>query len=106
MDNIESPQAQISELALELMKSSEDADKLNDDQYFQEVFVASKVLFNLSDDQISNLFSISKPSIQRWITGKSSPHPNMRRHIFTVLATQGYNFALSLENLQRKGYKS
>lgn len=59
-----------------------------DDKTFQFLIVQSMRLLELSDIDLSDIFSVSRPTVQRWKTGENAPHPLMRRSIYSELSRQ------------------
>jgi hypothetical protein len=45
-------------------------------------------LLNLTHQDIAEAFSISRPSVTRWINGQNSPHPAIRPMIYEWLAAK------------------
>ncbi len=56
-----------------------------DASLFQSLVQRSAQALKLSDDDISDLFGISRPTANRWRNGNASPHPGMRKHIYRRL---------------------
>ena len=48
---------------------------------------AQKVL-GLSDLQMSVLFKVSRPTINRWVNGATAPHPMLRKAVFETLLVE------------------
>ncbi len=56
-----------------------------DDVLFAKIVSNAMHFLNLSDRDMAERFSISRPSVTRWRTGVSAPHPAMRRPVFDHL---------------------
>ena len=54
---------------------------IRNDAAFQAIFREAKVLLELSDEEISEVLLVSRPTVNRWANGRS-PHPGMRKRIF------------------------
>jgi transcriptional regulator with XRE-family HTH domain len=56
-----------------------EAAKLEDDQVFQTLMHDAQVLLEMSDSEIANSLSISRPTLNRWINGRTTPHVAIRK---------------------------
>jgi hypothetical protein len=56
-----------------------EAAKLEDDQVFQSLMRDAQVLLEMSDSEIANSLSISRPTLNRWINGRTTPHVAIRK---------------------------
>lgn len=70
---------------LEVLRESVNCD---DDDRFIQVLRLSASLLNLSDQDISDKLTVSRPTITRWLQGKNLPHPAMRPLVISVLKKQ------------------
>lgn len=56
-------------------------DPQNDGDFHLLVKEAMEAL-HLSDTAVAELFQMSRPSVQRWTSGRTAPHPVMRPHVY------------------------
>ncbi len=56
-----------------------EAAKLEDDQVFQALMHDAQILLEMSDSEIANSLSISRPTLNRWINGRTTPHVAIRK---------------------------
>jgi len=56
-----------------------DAARLEDDQVFQTLMRDAQILLEMSDSEIANSLSISRPTLNRWINGRTTPHVAIRK---------------------------
>jgi len=56
-----------------------EAAKLEDDQVFQALMHDAQILLEMSDSEIANSLSISRPTLKRWINGRTTPHVAIRK---------------------------
>jgi len=61
---------------------------LRDDATFQRVFVDGQALLELSDQEIADGLSVSRPTVNRWTNGRNLPHNAMRKPILTWIEQQ------------------
>lgn len=73
---------------MDLLKILSEPIDYNDDVLFQSIIINFLNIGFTRDQDLSNLFAISIPSVNRWKNGISSPHPLMRRHIYATLKKQ------------------
>jgi hypothetical protein len=53
-----------------------------DDLYeFHRIIILGFELLPISKEELRNRFDMSVPSLERWLTGASAPHPIMRKHV-------------------------
>lgn len=55
---------------------------IEDDQEFRSILSEAMKRLSLSDDDIAGALLVSRPTVNRWLEGKSEPHPAMRRPIY------------------------
>jgi len=78
-----------------------DAD-LRDDAMFQKLFAEARAYLEMSDQEIADALSMSRPSVNRWANGRNLPHHAMRKYIFRWIAEQLAAKAKKLEgNVKR-----
>jgi transcriptional regulator with XRE-family HTH domain len=58
------------------------------DEEFRNVFAEAQQLLEMSDQQIADAISVSRPSVNRWINGKNLPHFALRKPILTWVSSQ------------------
>ena len=51
------------------------------DDDFRSAFAATQKILELSDQEIADAILVSRPTVNRWVGGKSLPHRLMRRPI-------------------------
>lgn len=73
---------------LDQLKVDIDAAVDDDDVAFHALVRRAFWLAALSDADVSRQFGMSRPSIMRWRTGRSAPHPAMRRHVYEWMASK------------------
>jgi transcriptional regulator with XRE-family HTH domain len=59
-----------------------------DDAEFQRIFREAQALLEMSDQEIADALSVSRPSVNRWTNGRNLPYPAMRKHILGWIAGQ------------------
>lgn len=47
---------------------------IEDDKVFQSLIRDAQVLLEMSDSEIANSLSVSRPTLNRWMNGRTSPH--------------------------------
>lgn len=57
----------------------------DDDALFAECIRESMRVLDLSFLQLATLFSMSLPSVKRWTSGMTAPHPSMRAPVYQTL---------------------
>jgi|GEM_PF-1903682 transcriptional regulator with XRE-family HTH domain len=75
--------ARIKERLLSLRELSEcvkSADVRNDNE-FQSIIRDGQILLEMSDQEMGDALSVSRPTVNRWINGKNLPHPVIRKSI-------------------------
>ncbi len=63
------------------------ADVTNDDK-FRAIICACRYVLEMSDAEIGDALHVSRPTVNRWISGKNIPHPAMRKPIFSWIGAQ------------------
>lgn len=59
---------------------------LSDDPAFQRLLNACQGLFEMSDDELAEIFMVSRPTINRWSNGKNLPHRRVRKAVFNWIS--------------------
>jgi len=59
---------------------------LSDDGTFQRLLNACQGLFEMSDDEVAEIFMVSRPTINRWSNGKNLPHRRVRKAVFNWIS--------------------
>ncbi len=54
--------------------------KIDDD--FRRLVVEARGLFEMSDGELADALSVSRPTVNRWINGKNLPYNALRKAIF------------------------
>jgi DNA-binding XRE family transcriptional regulator len=70
---------------------------LENNQIFQAVMQETQVLLEMSDSEIANALSISRPTLNRWINGRTSPHLAVKK---AAVAWIGEQVAIRVRLLQ------
>jgi ribosome-binding protein aMBF1 (putative translation factor) len=52
------------------------------DDDFQRLIVAARGLFEMSDGELADALSVSRPTINRWVNGKNLPYNALRKAVF------------------------
>lgn len=52
---------------------------------FAKVLKRAQSGLNLTDLELSRMFKVSRPTVNRWIRGVTAPHPLLRASIFDAL---------------------
>lgn len=53
---------------------------------FAELFNKAQGVLELTDEEVADRLSVSRPTVGRWSRGETAPHPIARPGIFLVLA--------------------
>src|SRR5215813_190478 len=72
--------------ALSELRDEANLADLADDSKFPELLNKSQTVFEMSDDEVADIFMVSRPTINRWSNGKSLPHRRVRKAMFTWIA--------------------
>ena len=67
------------------------------DAEFQRVFREAQALLEMSDQEIADALSVSRPSVNRWTNGRNLPHNAMRKYILKWIAGQLDSMVRKLE---------
>src|ERR1700722_13346758 len=59
-----------------------------DDREFQRVLQEAQQLLEMSDQEIGDAISVSRPTVNRWVNGRNLPYNAMRSPVFTWIDTQ------------------
>lgn len=57
-----------------------------DDALFQSLFTNAQNLLELDDAELGKMFQVSRPTINRWVAGRTAPHPLARRAVMNALS--------------------
>ncbi len=57
-----------------------------DDTLFQSLFTDAQNLLELDDTGLAKMFQVSRPTINRWVAGRTAPHPLARRAVMDALS--------------------
>lgn len=55
---------------------------------FREILHSSIELLSLTEKDVSRVFTVSRPTVQRWMEGKTAPHPLARIPIYDYFREQ------------------
>ncbi|HEX4337727.1 MAG TPA: hypothetical protein VH062_17555 [Polyangiaceae bacterium] len=55
---------------------------LQDAGAFHEIVGEGMLLLRLDDTQLARQFDMSRPSVNRWRSGRNAPHPSIRKHVY------------------------
>jgi transcriptional regulator with XRE-family HTH domain len=58
------------------------------DNEFQRILREAQALLEMSDQEIADAISVSRPTVNRWINGKNLPYYAMRKPIVTWIGEQ------------------
>ena len=58
------------------------------DTEFQRILREAQALLELSDQEIADALSVSRPTVNRWVNGKNLPYYAMRKPIMTWIGEQ------------------
>jgi transcriptional regulator with XRE-family HTH domain len=58
------------------------------DENFQGVLRAAQGLLEMSDQEIADALSVSRPTVNRWMNGKNLPYNAMRKPVFSWIDAQ------------------
>ena len=75
---------------------------LKDDSAFQFVLREAQGLLELSDQEIADALSVSRPTVNRWIHGKNLPYHAMRKPILSWIGEQLTARIKRIESLGRQ----
>lgn len=53
---------------------------------FTSQFEVAQAILELQDEELAELFQVSRPTIGRWRNGEAAPHPIGRKAVFNSLA--------------------
>jgi DNA-binding XRE family transcriptional regulator len=71
----------------ELRSVIETLDLRNDDE-FRKVFQEARMLLEMTDRDLADALSTSRPSVNRWANGKNLPHFALRKSIIRWIGEQ------------------
>ena len=75
---------------------------LRADAEFQRILRQAQILLEMSDQEIADAFSVSRPTVNRWINGKNLPYYAMRRPIQSWIGERLTSKVRRLESLTRQ----
>ena len=61
---------------------------ITNDAVFREIVTACQRILEITDQQLGDALHVSRPTVNRWINGKSIPQALMRKSIFNWIAGQ------------------
>jgi transcriptional regulator with XRE-family HTH domain len=73
---------------LKRFQAEADSADLKVDADFQRILRKAKALLEISDQEIADSVSVSRPTVNRWMNGKNLPYNAMRRPILTWINEQ------------------
>lgn len=100
MASYDSLRNQISALK-EFLSSTRTADP-REDANFQRILRDAQNLLVLSDQQLGDQLSVSRPTINRWVNGRNLPYMAMRKPVFAWIEEKVTAKIRTLESLERK----
>jgi transcriptional regulator with XRE-family HTH domain len=74
--------------ALSELRSVIETLDLRNDEEFRVVFRDAQTLLELSDQELADTLSMSRPTVNRWRNGRNLPHFAMRKHILRWIGEQ------------------
>jgi ribosome-binding protein aMBF1 (putative translation factor) len=74
--------------------------RLTGSDRFAQVIAHARRVLGLSDAQLADLLKVSRPTINRWSRGETTPHAVMAEAVFSVLATTAKTELRRLKKLQ------
>jgi DNA-binding XRE family transcriptional regulator len=57
-----------------------------DDALFQSLLTYAQNMLELEDTELAKMLQVSRPTINRWVTGRTAPHPLARRAVMDALS--------------------
>lgn len=72
---------------MNIIERLQNADVHNDEE-FRELLTWCRTAEAFTDAELATEFTVSVPTIKRWRLGETIPHPQMRRAVFTYLASR------------------
>jgi transcriptional regulator with XRE-family HTH domain len=85
----------------ELAAKLESADS-RDDAAFSSLLNQSAAALQLSDLEISKMFDVSRPTVNRWKNGRATPYPPIRRLIYRDLGNLAKQRAKTVKAAERR----
>jgi len=58
------------------------------DEHFQRILREAQALLELSDQEVADALSVSRPTVNRWVNGKNLPYYAMRKPIQSWIGEQ------------------
>ena len=62
--------------------------ELSDEREFQQILGLAQQLLELADQDLATILDVSRPTISRWISGRTIPYPALRKPIYRWVASQ------------------
>jgi len=62
--------------------------EIRTDSEFQRIFREAQAVLEMSDQEIADALSVSRPTVNRWVNGKNLPYYAMRKPILTWIGEQ------------------
>ena len=57
-----------------------------DDALFQSLLTDARSMLELEDAELAKMLQVSRPTINRWVSGRTAPHPLARRAVIDALS--------------------
>jgi len=76
------------------------------DSEFQRILQQAQELLELSDQEIGDALSVSRPTVNRWINGKNLPYNAMRKPVFSWIEEQLVQKVRKIETIRRSRFDS
>ena len=73
------------DISKELLKLIAEAN-IEDDVIFRDILEKTIAFFNYNNADIAHMFSVSIPTVGRWRKKTTTPHPLMRKSIYTSIS--------------------
>ncbi len=73
---------------LEYLRTQASKAEAVEDIGFRNVLSQCQILFEMPDQELADVLSVSRPTVSRWIRGKNLPHPVMRKSILGWIGSQ------------------
>lgn len=71
-----------------LVRELQQASAAPSDAEFGKVFEHARRVLGKTELQMSQLFKVSRPTVNRWIRGVTAPHPMLRKAIFDAMLVE------------------
>jgi len=87
MGNYDTATTERAEVLKKFLREAGAAD-LKIDAEFQRILQDAQALLEMSDQEIADALSVSRPTVNRWINGKNLPYNAMRKPVLTWIQEQ------------------